>query len=175
MDRFHRPQKAHTKAKAADNSALKLAFVLLLLIGMFYALPAFSQESADAVLAEEPLSKDMKKRMELAREMHEIWPIRVKVEKGLSEVAQTMAFSERAKFKAAMRRAIDFEQLERDSIKIMAETFNQKELQGMVDFYGSSTGRAVSAKVDIFQEAIQPTYIKMLDKALLDIRTGIRP
>jgi hypothetical protein len=57
----------------------------------------------------------------------------------------------------------------------MAQTFTAEELQSMIDFYGSDMGRSISAKTPDYQELMQPIIVKMLDKAMLDLKTGMTP
>ena len=112
------------------------------------------------------------KRLELSREMHEIWPIRPKIETALENIAQQIDQQERLKFKAAMRKAIKFEALEEASIDAMADIFNAKELEAMIAFYGSREGRSVSHKTSDYERALEPALVKMVDKALLDVKLG---
>lgn len=156
--------------------------------------PAFAQEDADAVLAEQgitgeeaakladetaetapkpALPKDKyEERLELARKMHEIWPVRPRVEDALDAVAEQVPAGERLKFKASMRKAIKFQALEEASIDAMADIFTVKELEAMIAFYGSKEGRSVSHKTSDYERALQPEMIKMIDKALLDAKLG---
>lgn len=151
--------------------------------------PAYAQEDADAVLAEQeeviqdaPIQNapikalgeddDYEARLELSRQMHEIWPIRTKMEGALDTVSEQVPQQERLKFKAGMRKAIQFEALEEASIDAMADIFTSAELEAMIAFYGSKEGRAVSHKTSDYERALQPTLVKMIDKALLDVKLG---
>ncbi|MBN8521125.1 MAG: DUF2059 domain-containing protein [Alphaproteobacteria bacterium] len=149
----------------------KLALVLLL---SCLTLPVAAQEKpAEPALAETPAgSPDMDQRVALAEKMHDIWPVRPKVEEALDVAAQSFPEEERAAFKAGMRKAIKYDQLEEESIAAMAKIFTVPELQKMVDFYGSPEGRAVSAKTGDYAEMLQPVMTKMLDQALIQVRTG---
>lgn len=147
---------------------------------------ALAQEDADAVLAEqeameakidiEPVEgnteENYEERLTLSREMHEIWPIRPKVEAALEAVSGQIDEVNRPKFKAAMRKAIKFEALEQASIDAMADIFTVEELKAMIDFYGSKEGRSVSHKTLDYEKSLEPVIIKMMDKALLDIKLG---
>lgn len=112
------------------------------------------------------------KRLELAREMHEIWPIRPKIEAVLENVAQQVAPQDRLKLKAALRKAIKFPALEQASIDSMANIFNTEELKAMVDFYGSKEGRSVSFKTEDYEKSLRPILTEMMDKALIDVKLG---
>lgn len=144
-----------------------------------------AQEDADAVLAEqgvveegskEPVKAlqedDYEERLNLSRKMHEIWPVRPKVETALDIFAEQIEPQERASFKAAMRKAIKFKALEEASVDAMADIFSIKELEAMIAFYGSKEGRSVSHKTGDYEKALEPVLIEMIDKALLNVKFG---
>ncbi len=130
------------------------------------ALPAFAQDAPGPAYEQ---------RLDLARQMHEIWPVRLKVEKALDVIAARMVPEDQAGFKAAMRRAIQFDQLEKDSVTAMAQTFTAEELKAMIVFYGSAEGRSVSEKTQDYQQRLEPSLTRMLDAALMQVKTGTAP
>lgn len=159
-----------------------IKYLSLLFFSFLLALPvAYAQDTevVDEVATEEraPI-KDIEaddnyeERLTLARQMHEIWPIRVKVESALDRIAEQIEGPQRLRFKAAMRQAIKFEALEQGSIDAMADIFTAKELDAMIAFYGSKEGRSVSYKTSDYESAIEPLLIKMIDKAILDTKLG---
>ncbi len=145
-----------------------------------------AQEDADDVLeaqeqaAEKDDDKEIKAqddgdyevRLKLSQKMHEIWPMRQKIENALDLVSERIPEKDRLSFKAAMRKSIKFDALEETSIDAMADIFTEKELKKMIDFYGSKEGRSVSYKTSDYEKALQPMMIKMLDKALLNAKMG---
>ncbi len=133
------------------------AFLALLVL----ASPASAQDQGD-----------QKTRLELAQKMHEIWPVRTRIESALESVSQSFPEERRAEVKAEMRKAIQFKEVEEESIRAMADTFTVAELQAMLDFYGSETGRAVSAKTSDYEGALRPVLTRMMDKAMMSLRTG---
>lgn len=159
------------------SSLLLLAMTIM----VFLSSLAYAQDDAEAdvVIAEEntPLKdlgedNNVETRLQLARDMHEIWPIRVKVENALERISERVEASQRVRFKAAMRQAIKFEALEQASEEAMADIFTAKELQAMIDFYGSKEGRSVSHKTADYERALEPLLVKMIDKAILDTKLG---
>ena len=159
-------------------------FSFMTLTLFILAVPVMAQENADEVLAEQsglqegspvqPVGQadDYEARLKLARQMHEIWPVRPKVEGALESISYKVPKLERLKFKAAMRAAIQFEALEQASAEAMADIFTAKELEAMIAFYGSKEGRSVSHKTSDYENALKPALIKMIDKALLDVKLG---
>ena len=113
--------------------------------------------------------------IELAQKMHEIWPIRTRMESAIDSIAQGFPEAKQAQIKAAMRKSMKYDQLEEGSVKAMAETFTEEELEEMIKFYGSETGRSISAKTGMYEDALRPIMMEMIDKAMLDIRTGQKP
>lgn len=135
---------------------------IILLSALMLSVPAMAQESA-APDAE---------RLELAEKMHDIWPIRPRVESALSVIAETLPEENRLAFKSQMRKNLQFDLLEQESVKAMAATFTKEELEKMIAFYGSPEGRSISAKTQDYEMALQPALTQMMDKALLDTRLG---
>lgn len=156
-------------------------FSLILALALFCS-PAFAQEAAkpsadtiaeDARIAREAGDVEVSaERLALAEQMHDVWPIRTRMERALDNVAEGFPPERQAEVKATMRRSIQFNQLEEESIKAMAEIFTAEELQAMIDFYGSETGRSISAKTSDYELALRPVITRMIDKAMADMRLG---
>jgi hypothetical protein len=147
-------------------------FSLILLLSSFSFGVSAQEVNLKASQKPDITIEDYDARLKLAEEMHEIWPIRPKIEDALERVAQNIPQTERLRFKSAMRKAIEFQALEEASIDAMVEIFTAKELQAMINFYGSKEGRSVSVKTGDYEQALQPVLVKMLDKALLDTKLG---
>ncbi len=122
-----------------------------------------------AVLAQDAPSKE---RLALSQKMHEIWPMRTRMESALEAVAEGFPEDRRLEMLASMRKSIQFDELEEESIKAMAEIFTEEELKAMIEFYGSETGRAISIKTGDYEMAIRPVLAKMMDKAMMDLKLG---
>ena len=149
---------------------LTAAAIMLLSLPVIAEEPA--TETANETVETQTEQTDYEKRLELAREMHEIWPIRPKIEAVLENVAQQVAPQNRLKLKAALRKAIKFPALEQASIDSMVNIFTTEELKAMVDFYGSKEGRSVSFKTEDYEKSLRPILTEMMDKALLDVKLG---
>lgn len=170
---------------------------LLAVLLLFYPVSVFAQEDTDAVLeetadvpetsttevqsdageADKPIKpviqdEDYEERLELSRKMHEIWPVRPKIESALEQITEQIPQQERLKFKAGMRKAIQFDAVEVASVNAMADIFTAEELKAMIAFYGSKEGRSVSHKTSDYERALEPIMIKMMDKALMDVKVG---
>lgn len=152
--------------------------IFLLLPILLFSAPVMAAEvqtPVEAVRAAAILSGDEKERLELAEKMHDIWPIRTRMESALEAVANGFPEENRAKIKAAMRKSVKFDQLEEASIKAMAEIYTVPELKAMIEFYGSDMGKTISSKTPEYELALRPIIMQMIDKAMLDLRTGQQP
>ena len=98
--------------------------------------------------------------------------MRTRMESALEAVAEGFPEDRRLEMLASMRKSIQFDELEEESIKAMAEIFTEEELKAMIEFYGSETGRAISIKTGDYEMAIRPVLAKMMDKAMMDLKLG---
>lgn len=154
-------------------------YFIFLLTLVCFSFPAMAQEeNADEAASKEEIQPidanetPLEERVELSRKMHEIWPIRIKIENALDAIANNIPEGERVEFKSAMRKAINFDAMEQASIDAMADIYSGPELQAMIDFYGSKEGRSVSHKLLDYEQAMNPIMTQMVDKAILDVRLG---
>lgn len=101
---------------------------LLILLGfLVLAAPAFAQDAPEeekaAQAQEKPvLDPDFEQRLNLAEKMHDIWPIRPRVEDALDMTAESLPEAERAEFKAHMRKVIKYDQLEENRLRLWPES-----------------------------------------------------
>lgn len=144
----------------------------VLIASSFVAAPGSAQSKAPATAAAESDETISKERLRLAEEMHDIWPIRTRLESAIDTVSQGFPPERQAEVKATMRKSIKFDELEEASIKAMAETYTDEELKAMIAFYGSEVGRSISAKTGDYENGIRPVISKMMDKAMMDLRVG---
>lgn len=155
---------------------MKHLILLLALVCLSGPVMAQEAEKADDVVssaATPPTSDaDEKERLALAEKMHEIWPIRIRMENAIENVAEQVPEERRAEVKAIMRKSMNYNALEEESIKAMVKIFTVDELKAMIDFYGSDVGRSISSKTSVYETTLQPAVSSMMDKALLDLRTG---
>lgn len=153
---------------------MKYCFLLLLLMCTILALPAgvMAQEATQKTAQQTADNSTYDERLALAREMHDIRPARLQVEQAIENAAAKLPPLDRETFKREMLGGFDFERLEELSIKAMAEVFTVEELSAMVAYYSSPEARAITGKMPIYEEMMQPEIMKMLDKALIKLRTG---
>lgn len=112
------------------------------------------------------------KKVELAEMMHKIRPTRDQVEAAVSRVASTLPANDRQNFIIAMRATLNYNAIERISIDAMVETYTLKELESMVDYYSKPEAVSASRKIGSWAGQVQPQIRKMLDEAMMRIKTG---
>lgn len=130
---------------------------------------------AGGVRAEETSSADLGRRVELAEKMVAIRPVRGQIERAvdayIKHYMQGRSESQRELFRLAMLRAINADALEKITVDAYAETFTEKELVAMVEYYASPEARSAAAKEGELKKKIEPELIKMLDQAMMKART----
>jgi len=144
---------------------MKISYMLLLPLFCFvlyFTDPAIAQDQ----------TTQSDETVQLSKKMHEIWPIRPKIENVINQISENIPAQDRYRFKSAIRSAINYELLEQGSIEAMAEIFTAEELRAMIDFYGSKEGRSVQFKTDDYERALEPALSQMMDKALLELKLG---
>lgn len=114
----------------------------------------------------------MEKRLELAEKMHEIRPARGQVEAAVEQLANGLPEDRQQMFRTRIMQVFDIQALEQSSVEAMAEVFTTAELEKMIDYFGSEEGRRISEKMVIYQELVRPDLVRLLDEALITIRTG---
>ncbi len=114
----------------------------------------------------------LKKKIELARKMHNIRPTRNQIDAAIVRAALSVPKSKRESFVSAMSMMINYNAIERISIDAMIETFTLKELEAMVDYYSKPEAISASRKTLMWAEKVHPEITIMIDKALMRMKTG---
>jgi hypothetical protein len=122
--------------------------------------PAFAQEAENA------------HKVELAEKMHQLRPTKTQVEQAIAVVAQRVPEDKRAAFETAMTNAIDFNAVEKISVDAMVDTFTEAELASMVEYYSRPEAKSAADKLPQYQEKVGPEIIRMIDKAMMKVKTG---
>lgn len=119
---------------------------------------------------------DMAIRLDLSEKMHKIRPARKQIDSAIEQVARNgLSVEEQQAFILSMKRIIDYKALEKASIEAMAETFSAPELKAMVDYYEKPEAQSANEKFPDYQKKIEPIIYQMLDRAMMQVRTGSAP
>lgn len=129
--------------------------------------PAYAEDNSDS---------DLKARLELAQRMLEIQPVRPQVEAAVDAYLQSnmVAFStaDREIFRSAMLNVINPAALEKVTLNSFADTYTRAELEAMVEYYEKPEARSAVKKQSEFTARVYPEIIKMLDQAVIRIRSA---
>jgi len=143
---------------------MRAIILSLFAVCMAVAMPAFATSAGNG--------PDFAERLQLATKMHEIRPAKDQIAEAVNAASNRLPQATRADFGAAMMKSIDIPALEKQSIEVMAQTFTKVELEKMVSYFGSPEAKVIAEKLAIYQAAMNPVIIQMLDKAAMEARTG---
>lgn len=157
---------------------MRSGFLLLSLVaGLGAGWPAASLASGtpQSQVAGDP-SGDLALRRELSARMNAIRPAREQIDAAIEQVARSgVPADEQQGFILSLQRIIDYKALEKASVEAMAETFTAAELKAMVEYYDKPEARSASEKFPDYQKKIEPLVYQMLDRAVMQMRTGSAP
>ncbi len=111
-------------------------------------------------------------RMELAKKMHTINPLDPQIDGEIRRASLTVPFLEREAFLAAMSTVINRKTIEEVSIKAMAEIYSVAELEAMVNYYGKPEAKSAMAKIGDWARIVQPQLSRIIDRAIMRVKTG---
>lgn len=119
---------------------------------------------------------DLKTRLALAKRMVEVKPVREQVEAAVDAYIKmglpNFAKGEQEIFRATLLKMVNSEALEQAVLDSYAETFTQAELEAMIEYYEKPEARSATEKQEAFTAKIYPEIIKMLDQAIIRMRTS---
>lgn len=143
-----------------------LTFAVLLSLSV----PVFAAETVTTV---DPAT--LEQRLELAKKMHEFRPVKQQVDNAIDAYVSGMPEKDREPFRTALSTALNYQALETLSVDAMAETYTLEELTAMVEYYSKPEARSASDKYNIYAGKVYPEIGKMLDKAIMRVKTGATP
>lgn len=158
---------------------MRFSLALLIALGLFAMAPAHAttetappEPAAEAPATDTADADTPVRRMELSRELHKIRPVKPQIDRAIDKISQEVPSEHRAPFTATLKRMMNYGALQYFSIKIMAELFTVQELQAMVDYYSKPEAISAADKMMQYQDKLGPEIIKMLDAAMMEMRTG---
>ena len=163
----------------------------LLLIGTVLLLPAgystvqaqdgavensVAEESTAAVsdktTADDDKSTAFQERLTLARQINDVRPAANQIDTAIDAIAMNVPLAGRDAFKSNMRNLLNYRTIEKISINAMAETYTAAELKAMVDYYSMPEAISAQKKLEEYQRKVEPEIIRMIDAAVMQMRTG---
>ncbi|MGQ0528160.1 MAG: hypothetical protein ACT4OY_09080 [Alphaproteobacteria bacterium] len=115
---------------------------------------------------------DFEARLALAKKMHELQPAKEQVWSAIDQVSLQQPESEREIFVTKMREILNYKAIEKVSIDAMVETYTAPELEAMVEYYAKPEAISASKKIGVYSQKVYPEILKMLDQAMMKLRTG---
>ncbi len=128
--------------------------------------PAIAQD------AEVVTQNDLERRLELSKELHVIKPIKPRIDNSINTIAKQLKAGDQRTFAATVKRIINYKTIETTSINAMAEVYTTEELAAMVEYYSKPEAVSAAEKQAAYQDKVGPEITKMLDRALMEMRTG---
>lgn len=117
-------------------------------------------------------AEDFERRHEIATEMHKLRPAKDQVDAAIETVSRKLPQAQRETFKMSMRNALNYNAIEKVSINAMAETFTLAELEAMLEYNKKPEAISANQKFDDYQKKVGPEIVRMIDKAMMRVRTG---
>lgn len=102
------------------------------------------------------LSDSPSTRRQLAEKYLQVMPMREMLEKMSMQITQNMPADKASVARESMMKGLDIAALEAASIEAMVKTFTAAEINAMVNFYGSTEGRAVTEKMPAYMKQLGP-------------------
>jgi hypothetical protein len=150
-----------------------LSVLLLALVAMpTLVLAADTAPAVEAAPKQDPA--DLDERIALSKEWHKLMPISVReqIDAAVDQVAQTQPENEREVFKANMKAVLNYQALEKISIDAMADTYTVAELKAMNEYYAKPEAKSAQPKYNTYANIVFPEITRMLDQAMMRVRTG---
>ena len=135
-------------------------FLAFLALGLFVAPHGFASDGVSV------------RQLELAKQMHSYRPAREQVDAAIERIARAYPAEQREAFKVSMRRVLNYRAIEKSSIEAMVEGYTEAEVEAMVAYYARPEARSASEKYVAYAAKVQPEIVKMIDQAMMKIKTG---
>lgn len=129
---------------------------------MCLSLPVMAQVTGD----------DAAERLALSQELHKIKPTKPQVDRAIENVARQLTDSQQRVFAATIKRVLSYPAIEQASINAMADVFTKEELETMLEYHKKPAAQSAAAKQEQYQSQVSPEITRMLDRALMEMRTG---
>lgn len=136
---------------------------ILLITGLFLAVFVISTPG----LAETPAD-----RLELAKKLQELRPAKPQIDAAIEKYVRSTPPSQQNFLRTSLKETLNYKALEMVSIDAYAETYTTAELEAMIEYYSKPEAQSAQDKAGTYASKVYPHIIEMLDKALMNIKTG---
>lgn len=122
--------------------------------------------------AAQVVGEDAAERLALSKEYHKLRPVKPQVDQAIEVVAKQLPEVDRKVFTARIKQALNYKAIETFSVEAMAEIFTVDEFKAMISYYSKPEAQSAAEKLPQYQQKMGPEIIKMLDRQLMEMRTG---
>ncbi|NBX67092.1 MAG: DUF2059 domain-containing protein [Proteobacteria bacterium] len=136
--------------------------LLVWLLVLALATPAFAQESAPAAAPEAPKADISTKQLELAKQYLALDPIEDEIKRGVAQTAEGIEADQRVLFRSMADKHINFTRVRTTAEIAAAQTFTEDELKALIKFFGTEEGKSIRLKMPAYHKQIQPTIMEEL-------------
>lgn len=140
--------------------------ILLLLMACLLSLSSvvYAAESADDLA--------LVRRLELARKIQEHKSSKEEIQEAVEQYLKNVPPSKRSLYSSALRSSLNYKALDKISIDAYAQTFTEKELEVMLEYYSKPESQSIAKKTRDYARLVYPEVIRMLDRAMMRVKTG---
>ena len=117
----------------------------------------------------------VERKLELAQRMHELQPIEPRIDNAINTLTEGFPDDQRNVITARLKRLMDIRAIEVVSVETMAEIYTLAELEAMVAYYELPEARSAVAKDSEYGTRLGSHIFRMVDRALMELRTGEMP
>lgn len=135
-----------------------------------FFIAAFILVSVPAVLAQEDTS--LERRIDLAKQLQEVLPVKEQINSAIERYTAQMTQQQREVYARALASAFNYKALEKISVDAYAEVYDEAELEAMLEYHSKPEAASIAAKTNNYAEIVYPEIIRMLDRAMMRIKTG---
>lgn len=115
---------------------------------------------------------NLERRLELAKEIQKVRPVQSQVDGALERYLQSVPESQRDSYRRALQGVLSYKALEKISNDAYAEVYSEAELSAMLEYYKKPESLSAAKKSDQYAGRVLPEIMRMLDRAMMRVRTG---
>lgn len=131
---------------------------------------AFAQEQQAAAPSADEAA--LQRRLELATEIQELRPAKERIESAIERYTARIEPAKREVYRSALRNVFNYKALEKISIDAYADIYTEDELKAMLEYYRKPESKTAAEKTGQYADRVYPEIIRMLDRAMMRVKTG---
>ena len=118
------------------------------------------------------LAQDSGTKANLVDEIHDLNPVKPKINALIEQVARQIPDSERSAFIISVKQSVSFEAIEQASKQAMQDLFTEEELIVLKTYYTASEARSIDDKRPAYEQALEAAMFRQIDRAFADYQCG---